>query len=47
MEMPHKTLTYAKTFCSNYRLVRSVNYFSTLNDTLDYFFTRCDLFLWG
>ena len=37
LEMPHKTMTYLKMYCSIYLVVLSVNYFSTFNETSEHF----------
>ena len=37
LEMPYKTMTYLKMYCSSYPMVLSVNYFSTFNETLEHF----------
>ena len=36
-EMPHKTMTYLRMYCSSYPMVLSVNYFSNFNETLEHF----------
>jgi hypothetical protein len=35
--MPHKTMTYLKMYCSSYPMVLGVKYFSTFNETLEHF----------
>ena len=37
LEMPHKTMTYLKMYCSSYPMVLNVNCFSTFNETLEHF----------
>ena len=37
LEMPHKTMTYLKMYCSSYPMVLSVNYFSNFNEILEQF----------
>jgi hypothetical protein len=35
--MPHNTMTYLKMYWSSYPMVLGVKYFSTFNETLEYF----------
>ena len=35
--MPHNTMTYLKMYCPSYPMVLGVKYFSTFNETLEYF----------
>jgi hypothetical protein len=36
MEMPHKTMINLQMYCAIYPIVLSVDYFSNVNDTLEY-----------
>ena len=37
MEMPHRTTTYLKMYCTSYPMVLAVKCFSSFNETLEYF----------
>ena len=36
LEMPHKTRTYLKMYCSSYPMVFNIKCFSTFNETLEH-----------
>jgi hypothetical protein len=36
-KIPHELLTYLRMYCNTYPIVLGVKYFSTLNETLEYF----------